>query len=483
MSESGRIKNILFHATLVIFPFLLLGMVEIALKLFGYGDDLSLFVSSPIPGYYQINRKVAERFFSRSEITVPTPVSDYFLKEKPASGYRIFVLGESSVEGFPYDANLISTRILQRRLQDIFPDRTIEVVNLGMTAIDSYALLDFAKEILQQKPDAILIYAGHNEYYGALGVGSMENGSIPIWMKKLEMRLVHLRLYQLLGQGIASVARLIHPVTRTKAKETLMERMIGRDVIPFHSKMYYEGLRQFSDNIGELIIKMKDANVPVIISDLVSNVGHQPPFRSVQSGTYPDADSLYHDALRLEATSKFANAKKKFIEAKDLDAMRFRASEDMNSLIARLSDSLGVYHMSLKSLFENHSPNGIVGDNLMSDHLHPNIDGQFLIAEGFFNALKEHGMIEIDWDSSKIRPSSWYRNNWGFTTLDSMIAIIKIKHLKAGWPFQPENTVNNFRSVYTPHGIVDSLAFMTVEYVNFTPSMAHKKLASYYESI
>jgi len=29
--------------------------------------------------------------------------------------------------------------------------------------------------ILEQRPDLILIYAGHNEYYGALGVGSMEN--------------------------------------------------------------------------------------------------------------------------------------------------------------------------------------------------------------------------------------------------------------------------------------------------------------------
>ena len=99
-----------------------------------------------------------------------------------------------------------------------------------------------------------------------------------------------------------------------------------------------------------------------------------------------------------------------------------------------------VIRYQLKSLFEKYSPNGIVGDNLMTEHLHPNIDGYFLMAEGFLNALKEHGMIEEEWDSSKIKPWTYYRNNWGFTELDSTIADLRIKNLKSGWPFQPETT-------------------------------------------
>jgi len=37
-----------------------------------------------------------------------------------------------------------------------------------MAAINSYALLDMVDEVIQQSPDAVLIYTGHNEYYGAL---------------------------------------------------------------------------------------------------------------------------------------------------------------------------------------------------------------------------------------------------------------------------------------------------------------------------
>ncbi|MGD0038278.1 MAG: hypothetical protein ABSC53_13415, partial [Bacteroidota bacterium] len=456
-------------------------LLELALRLFSFGDDLSLFISSSDPKYYEINRLVGERFFSKYKST--TPLSEKFLKEKPANGFRIFVFGESSVQGFPYDANIAFTRILQRRLQNIFPHRSIEVVNLGLTAVNSYTLLDFTDELLQQKPDAVLIYAGHNEYYGALGVASMENGSIPPWLKKLHLKIIHIRIYQLFQNGIGSIHKFIHPATEDEAKATVMEKMVGKNLIPYNSKMYLEGLAQFSDNMGNLLGKLKEAHVPVIISDLVSNIRDSPPFHSSHYEIYPEADSLFSNAKRLDADHSFDKAKDKYIWAKDLDLIRFRASEDISKIIAKLADSLGMYHLSLKSLFEQYSPQGIIGNTLMTDHLHPNVDGYFLMAEGFLNALRDHGMIENYWDSTRMKPWTYYRNNWGFTELDSMIAVLRIKHLKAGWPFQSETTTNNFRTTYMPHGIIDSLAFAIIKYIDVTSIKVHKKLATYYESI
>lgn len=475
----GR-KKVFFYAFLVVSPYLLLALLELALRLFSFGDDLRLFVSSSDARYYGINPLVGKRFFSTFENTVP--LADYFLKDKPANGYRIFVLGESTVQGFPYDANLAFTRVLHRQLQDTFPDRIIEVINLGLTAISSYTLLDFTDELLRQKPDVVLIYTGHNEYYGALGVASMESGSIPQWLKRLHLKLIHLRTYQLLQKGIGSIHRLMHPITLDEAKATLMEQIVGRNLIPYNSKMYSEGLVQFSDNMSSLVGKMKEARVPVIISDLVSNVGDLPPFRSLLYQVYPRADSLYSHAQRLEADHLFDKAKEEYIRAKDLDLIRFRASEDINKIITHLADSLGIYQVSLKSLFEGYSPHGIVGDNLMTDHLHPNIDGYFLMAEGFRNSLREHGMIETTWDSARVKPWTLYRHNWGFTELDSMIAVIRLNHLKAGWPFQSETTVNNFLFTYTPNGVIDSLAFISVKYEDVSSDLAHRKLAAYYES-
>ena len=470
-----------FITTIALLPYLLLALLEFALRLFSFGHNLSLFIPSSDPRYYEINRHVGERYFGALEHT--TPLNEHFLKEKPVNGYRIFVLGESTVQGFPYDANISCSRILQRRLQDIFPHRLIEVVNLGLTAVNSYTLLDFSDELLDQQPDIVLIYAGHNEYYGALGVASMEGGSIPHWVKGLHLKLIHLRTYQLLQKGIGSIQKLLHPATSNEAKATLMEKMVGKNLIPYHSNVYSEGLVQFSDNMHELLEKMNKHHVPVIISDLVSNVKDFPPFRSLRYEMYPRADSVFFDAKRLEANRLFEKAKEEYSKAKDYDVVRFRASEDLNNIIAHLADSLALFHLSLKSLFEKYSPQGMVGNNLMTDHLHPNIDGYFLMAEGFLNALRDHGMIDKDWDSTRVKPWTYYRYNWGFTELDSAIAALRIKHLKAGWPFQSEATVNNFRTTYAPNGMIDSLAFTSIMYMDVNSSMVHKKLADYYESI
>ncbi len=474
-------KKFFFYTLTALLPFLLLGVLELALRLFSFGDNLSLFIPSADSRYYVVNPLVGKRFFSIQRY--PTPVlNEIFLRDKPADGYRIFVLGESSVQGFPFDANLAFTRILQRRLQYIFPNRTLEVVNLGLTAVNSYTLLDFTDELLLQKPDAVLIYTGHNEYYGALGVASMENGSIPRWVKKLQLKIIDVRIYQLLQKAIGRMSQLMHAKTEREERTTLMERMIGNKLVPYHSAMYTEGLNQFSDNMCSLMGKLKNAHVPVIISDLVSNVRDLPPFRSMQYDIYPRADSLFSDAKRLETVHAFDEAKEEYIKAKDLDVIRFRAPEDINKIIVHLADSLGLFRISLKSIFEKYSPQGIIGNNLMTDHLHPNIDGYFLMAEGFLQALREHGMIEHDWDSARVKPWTYYRHNWGFTELDSMIAILRLKQLKAGWPFQPENTINNFRTTYRPNGIIDSLAFISVEDANISSSMVHEKLAAYYKS-
>ena len=385
--------------------------------------------------------------------------------------------------GFPYEPNMAFPRILQRRLQDIFPDRTIEVINLGMTAVCSYTLLDFADEILEQSPDVVLIYTGHNEYYGALAVGSMENGSIPGWLKKIHLKLVHLKIYQLMQRGISSAYKLLYPMTRDEAKMTLMQHMVGKNVIPYNSELYKDGLAQFKDNMSKLLTKFNNARIPVVISDLVSNIKDLLPFQSLDYKNYSAADSLFNDAQKLESTSQFDEAKLKYLKAKDLDVIRFRASEDFNKIINNLADSFNVYRISIKSLFEKYSPNGLVGNNLMTEHLHPNADGYFLMADCFLNSLREHGLIESNWDTTKIKSWTYYRNNWGYTELDSMIADIRIKHLKAGWPFKHINTINNFIFNYIPKGIIDSLAFLTEKYDNVSIEKVHKDLAEYYRSV
>ena len=45
-----------------------------------------------------------------------------------------------------------------------------------MTAVNSYVIRDLAKRVLDYEPDAAIIYAGHNEYYGSFETATTQFG-------------------------------------------------------------------------------------------------------------------------------------------------------------------------------------------------------------------------------------------------------------------------------------------------------------------
>jgi hypothetical protein len=57
-------------------------------------------------------------------------------------------------------------------LTDACPDRKIEVINLGTTAVASFPVSRIARAALPYDPDWMIVYTGNNEFYGAGGVAS-----------------------------------------------------------------------------------------------------------------------------------------------------------------------------------------------------------------------------------------------------------------------------------------------------------------------
>ena len=144
-------------------PFVLLGGAELALRRAGYGRIVEpLFIASPQqPGYLQANPRVVTRFFTdptqAPSVSIETA---YFRRQKPAGTFRVFVQGESSAAGFPYGLGASLAGVLDQRLERAFPSREIEVISTAMAAVNSYALVDFADEIIAQQPDAVIDLRG-----------------------------------------------------------------------------------------------------------------------------------------------------------------------------------------------------------------------------------------------------------------------------------------------------------------------------------
>jgi tetratricopeptide (TPR) repeat protein len=394
------------------------------------------------------------------------------------------VLGESTAAGFPYGNNMMFSRILNHRLADAFPERSIEVMNTAMPAISSYALLDFMDEILENEPDAILIYAGHNEFYGAMGVASMESVGKYRWMVNTFMKLTRFRTFLLVQDFVGQIRRWIENIGQEDSTNvsmaTLMERVVADQTIIFGSSLYELGKDQYEANLRAIYEKAKGYGVPVLISELVSNIRDQAPFISQAADSLPSALKVYKLAQLLEAEKKFADAKYAYERAKDLDALRFRAPEEFNKIIHRVAAEFSGPVVPMKSYFEKGSSNGLVGNNLMTDHLHPNIDGYFLMADGFFDAMHNNRFITYVWDLTNVKSDSIYRRDWGMSKLDSVYVELGISILKGGWPFQPKSTPNRVLQEFHPKDEVDSMAMAVLIRNELNLESAHLALAVRY---
>ena len=113
-----------------------------------------------------------------------------FVTPKPTNTFRIFLLGESAMKGYPQPRNLASSAFLQAMLQDAWPDRRLEVINLGTTAVASYPVRGMLMEALRYEPDLVIIHTGHNEFFGTYGVASIGQAGGRVWQLALT-RFVH----------------------------------------------------------------------------------------------------------------------------------------------------------------------------------------------------------------------------------------------------------------------------------------------------
>ena len=480
--EISPVKKRVFFSIVVSLPFVLFLLVEMSLRVFNYGGNLELFIPGPegYEEYLRCNPNIARRYFSM-EANIPTPPKQLFLKKKPPNGYRIFVLGESSAAGFPFGNNASFPNILERGLSNAFPQKRIEVINIALAAINSYTLLDLIGDVVKQSPDAILIYTGHNEYYGALGVGSVQSLGNMRWLVNMYLKFQSIRIFILLHDFIGwtkiHLTHIFHKGDEVDVSATLMERIVAEQTIPFGSPIYNAGKKQFRENMDALLYRAAQNGVPVVLSELVSNVRDQEPFISIDTPEMFSAKSFYLLARQCEINGDYEKAKQNYFKAKDYDALRFRASEEFNSIIRDLAIQYSLPLVPTISYFEKESPKGIIGNSLILEHLHPNIDGYFLLAKAFYETLQKNRMITNEWPPACIDQE----RSQGLTELDSVYCTLVIQQLKGSWPFQPKSLPNHFIQNYHPHNNLENIAFHVLQDKNFSVESAHMVLGDYYK--
>jgi tetratricopeptide (TPR) repeat protein len=409
---------------MIFIPAVVLGSIEIGLRLAGYGYDTSFFRRIQIDGhdYYVPNEEFSNRFFPAAIARKTLPFR--FEARKATNSYRIFLLGESAAMGDPEPTYGVG-RYLEVLLRERYPGTDFQVICVALTAIDSSTILPIARECAQHQGDLWLIYMGNNEMVGPFGAETNHGLHAPGRdIIRLILAIKATRTGQLLD---ALVSRL----NSTTPKKWGGMEMFMNNRLAYNDPARLRAYQNFRENLHDILDVAHKTGVPVILSTVAVNLKDCAPFASIHSAGLEEKqksawDKLYEEGVKLESTGsdsealalyqkaagidpQFADlqfrmgncelaltnndrALRDFELARDYDALDFRADTRINTAIREAASrraGQGVYLLDAANALAQSSPGGIPGFNLFYEHVHLNFAGNYLLALKFSERVKE----------------------------------------------------------------------------------------------
>lgn len=458
-------SRILFRVILALTPFVLIGLAELGFRVAGLWTPEPIVVAVPGTSGQMLgfNVHAGRRYFSERQTAVPMLTPEVFPAVKAPGTFRVLCLGESSTAGFPFDCQVPFPWQLGRILAEAYPDKRIEVLNAGMSAISSYVIVDMLSELLETEPDLVLVYAGHNEFYGVYGSASaISAGSSDLLVRaSLAAQKTHV------GSMVRRAIDLLRPAPPDTVRgHALMQRVVGDQDIAFGSPQYLHAMEGFRRNLSRIANACAARKIPVLFSTLVSNDRDLPPFAgtaadapadvaaSVQAGdaalaggdtekaalAFADvmerdttnADALYGSARLLLAAGDSGGARQRFLEARDRDRMRFRASTDADRIIAEVAREKGAWLIDFADILAARSPARTIGHEWICDHLHPDVRGYYMLAAAFYVGIQQTRLLPPPAPGFRLHPDPY-----GVTPLDRAIGLTKVSAVMRRWPFKP----------------------------------------------
>ncbi|MEW6752951.1 MAG: hypothetical protein AB1505_18520 [Candidatus Latescibacterota bacterium] len=332
---------------------------------------------------------------------------------EPAPALRVVWVGESTVQGYPHPRRLAAASFLQAMLADAYSGRPVEVFNLGITSVASFAVARLLGDALQLEPDVAVVYTGHNEYYGIYGVGE---GRGPL-ANRVHCALMQVRLARG-AQGLLDWAR-----GRQVSSQSLLRVLSARGEVPLASRAREAAPAYLEANLGDMVEACRAHGVPLVVCTLASNDAGFAPAASAAPvageartgeweahlqaaaaaleeetvsgeraaatlGRLQEAEAIFAGSAwaawlqgrALVALGRAGEAAAQFRRARDLDLMPWRAPGAHNQAVRRAAARPGAVLADVEAAFREHAPPEGVGWELVVDHVHPSVRGQALLA-------------------------------------------------------------------------------------------------------
>ncbi len=410
----------LFILISLLLPVVLVLGVEGVLRLCGFGGYPPLIVEgaklSNGRTLYATNIPAATSYFSLRR-SIPGAFHEHsFEMPKPPNTVRIFVSGGSAMKGFPQPRALSGAAFMEAMLEDVWPERNVEVINLSTTAIASYPAVDMLAQTLDYDPDLVVLCTGNNEFFGTYGVASTHAaGRSPGALR-----------FTRWARSLAILQAIDHVMPAAmKEGDTLMELVVGQAQIKSDDPLRGAAANNLSANISSMTEACNARGVPIIVCTLPGNERDLAPIGTVDPATldaterdalaqqlykcaqqidespttardqlisvreqHPDnARVAYLLARALSALGEHEAATTHYQAALDLDSMPWRAPSTSNDAVRHAAHEHGATLCDLQQAFRAASDHGVIGRRLMDDHVHPSLRGQALLARSIVNTI------------------------------------------------------------------------------------------------
>jgi tetratricopeptide (TPR) repeat protein len=397
-------------------PLLILGGFELMLRIAGYGYDTDYFVQSRVDGedYLIPNHTFTYRFFPK-ELS-RAPLATRVATQKPAGTYRIFLFGESAAYGDPDPAYGVG-RHLEVLLGERFPGTEFEVICTALTAINSHAILPIARECAELDGDLWIIYMGNNEMVGAYGAGTVFSSRAPsLHVVRGLLALKATRSGQLLTAVLDNTRKDAEPPDNWEGINMFSKNLRYDD--PGRLTAY----DNFRGNLEDILKVAGQADIPVLLSTVASNLKDCAPFSSVRSeglnadqigrwkeyynrgqsheaaGEIAEAINAYSEAAAIDPgyadlqfrmgrcllqIGEVEQAKQAFEAARDYDGLAVRADSRINGIVREMAKEMAsenLYLADAELALADVSAQGVSGQKQFFEHVHYTLSGNYQLA-------------------------------------------------------------------------------------------------------
>ena len=413
----GRLWS--FRLTALALPFVLLLVLELGLRITGQGYRTSFFTTergADGKDYLLNNDRFTLRFFPPELARWPGTFK--LLADKPTDVLRVFIFGESAAMGDP-QPSVGASRYLEILLRERFPHQKFEIVNLGITAINSHVILPIARDVAARgRGDIWLIYMGNNEMVGPFGAATVFGSRAPgLSAVRFNLAVQKTRVGQLAVKWLRNLGG--KPANSSWGGM----KMFLQNQIPPDDARRETVYKNFDQNLRDIVALGRDSGARIVLSTMSVNLRDCPPFASMLNSNLAPADrdqfnSLFNSGVALQtnnqhsaAAHKFEHASKfdatfselqfrwaqsllsltnitaareRFQRACDVDALPFRADTRINQTIravARESVSTRFRLCDADTALASAAPDSIAGDDSFFEHVHFNFDGNYRLAK------------------------------------------------------------------------------------------------------